>query len=163
MEAEMLPAKTIALLLFRSIPAASLSIPYRRAIAFCHKPRHLSQRVIKHRTKIGDRGSVHPPLDVLCRRVEAIPAARNHPILRDQRKTGYSRQLGILSAKTRTLEKATVPAETIGAAMIRYCRLVEVPLPRGAGKSLVAAGDNLILTIHVRSTQTRLVEHEKQA
>jgi hypothetical protein len=78
-------------------------------------------------------------------------------------KPDISVSLGILSAKTGTLEKATIPAETIGAAMIRYCRLVNVPLPRDAGKSLVASGDNLILSIHVRSPLTKLVEDEKQA
>lgn len=78
-------------------------------------------------------------------------------------KPDVSVQLGILSAKTGMLEKTTITAETIGAAMIRYCRLVHVPLPRGAGKALVASGDHLILSVHVRSTLTKLVEHEKQA
>jgi len=75
-------------------------------------------------------------------------------------KPDISVSLSILSDTSGMLEKVTIPAETIGAAMIRYCRMVNVPLPRGAGKSLVASGDSLILTIHVRSTQTKLTHHE---
>ncbi|MDY0885367.1 hypothetical protein ACFPL7_24000 [Dongia soli] len=73
-------------------------------------------------------------------------------------KPDISVTLGILDAISGMLEKAKIPAETVGAAMIRYCRLVNVPLPRTAEKSLVSAGDNLILTVHVRSEQTKLFE-----
>lgn len=66
--------------------------------------------------------------------------------------------LVILNDLTGLVERAVIPAETIGAAMIIYCRMVGVPLPRNAEKSLVASGDNLVLTVHVRAKQTKLFE-----
>lgn len=55
-----------------------------------------------------------------------------------------------------TLNKVTVAAEKIGAAMIKYCRQVNVPLPRAGQKSLLTSGDNLILMVQVRAAQTKL-------
>jgi hypothetical protein len=77
-------------------------------------------------------------------------------------KPDLSVSLVILSDASGTLEKRVIPAEIVGAAMIRYCRLVKVPLPRTSEKSLVSAGDNLVLLVHVRSTQTQLARTESQ-
>jgi hypothetical protein len=55
-----------------------------------------------------------------------------------------------------TLNKVTVAAEKIGAAMITYCRQVNVPLPRAGQKSLLTSGENLILMVQVRAAQTKL-------
>lgn len=54
------------------------------------------------------------------------------------------------------LNKVPVPAETIGAAMINYCRKVSVPLPRDGKKSLLVSGDNLVLVVNVQAPQTKL-------
>ncbi|HEX6119570.1 MAG TPA: hypothetical protein VFZ03_08965 [Dongiaceae bacterium] len=54
------------------------------------------------------------------------------------------------------LTKVPVSAETIGAAMINYCRKVSVPLPRDGKKSLLVSGDNLVLVVNVQAPQTKL-------
>ncbi|HET6619898.1 MAG TPA: hypothetical protein VFG64_08150 [Dongiaceae bacterium] len=54
------------------------------------------------------------------------------------------------------LNKVPVSAETIGAAMINYCRKVSVPLPRDGKKSLLVSGDNLVLVVNVQAPQTKL-------
>jgi hypothetical protein len=54
------------------------------------------------------------------------------------------------------LTKVPVSAETIGAAMIHYCRKVSVPLPRDGKKSLLVSGDNLVLVVNVQAPQTKL-------
>ena len=54
------------------------------------------------------------------------------------------------------LQKVPVPAETIGAAMINYCRKVNVPLPREGKKSLLVSGDNLVLVVNVQAQPTKL-------
>ena len=54
------------------------------------------------------------------------------------------------------LQKVPVPAETIGAAMINYCRKVNVPLPRDGKKSLLVSGDNLVLVVSVQAQPTKL-------
>jgi len=54
------------------------------------------------------------------------------------------------------INKISVPAETIGAAMINYCRKVSVPLPRDGKKSLLVSGDNLVLVVNVQATPTKL-------
>jgi hypothetical protein len=54
------------------------------------------------------------------------------------------------------LQKVPVPAETIGAAMINYCRKVNVPLPRDGKKSLLVSGDNLVLVVNVQAQPTKL-------
>ena len=54
------------------------------------------------------------------------------------------------------IQKVPVPAETIGAAMINYCRKVNVPLPRDGKKSLLVSGDNLVLVVNVQATPTKL-------
>jgi hypothetical protein len=55
-------------------------------------------------------------------------------------------------------EIKTVPisAEIIGAAMINYCRKVNVPLPRDGKKSLLVSGDNLVLVVNVQAQPTKL-------
>jgi len=54
------------------------------------------------------------------------------------------------------VHKVPVPAEQIGAAMINYCRKVNVPLPRDGKKSLLVSGDNLVLVVNVQAPQTKL-------
>ena len=54
------------------------------------------------------------------------------------------------------LTKVSISAEIIGAAMINYCRKVNVPLPRDGKKSLHVSGDNLILVVNVQAQPTRL-------
>jgi hypothetical protein len=54
------------------------------------------------------------------------------------------------------LQKVPIPAETIGAAMINYCRKVNVPLPREGKKSLLVSGDNLVLVVNVQAAPTKL-------
>jgi hypothetical protein len=55
-------------------------------------------------------------------------------------------------------EIKTVPisAEIMGAAMINYCRKVNVPLPRDGKKSLLVSGDNLVLVVNVQAQPTKL-------
>lgn len=54
------------------------------------------------------------------------------------------------------LQKVPIPAEIIGAAMINYCRKVNVPLPRDGKKSLLVSGDNLVLVVNVQAQPTKL-------
>ncbi len=54
------------------------------------------------------------------------------------------------------LQKVPIPAEIIGAAMINYCRKVNVPLPREGKKSLLVSGDNLVLVVNVQAQPTKL-------
>ena len=54
------------------------------------------------------------------------------------------------------LQKVRIPAEIIGAAMINYCRKVNVPLPRDGKKSLLVSGDNLVLVVNVQAQPTKL-------
>lgn len=54
------------------------------------------------------------------------------------------------------LQKVPISAEIIGAAMINYCRKVNVPLPREGKKSLLVSGDNLILVVSVQAQPTKL-------
>ena len=54
------------------------------------------------------------------------------------------------------LQKIPISAEIIGAAMINYCRKVNVPLPRDGKKSLLVSGDNLVLVVNVQAPQTKL-------
>ncbi|HJT14257.1 MAG TPA: hypothetical protein VJ790_16675 [Dongiaceae bacterium] len=54
------------------------------------------------------------------------------------------------------LQKIPISAEIIGAAMINYCRKVNVPLPRDGKKSLLVSGDNLVLVVSVQAQPTRL-------
>jgi len=54
------------------------------------------------------------------------------------------------------LQKVRIPAEIIGAAMINYCRKVNVPLPRDGKKSLLVSGDNLVLVVSVQAQPTKL-------
>ena len=54
------------------------------------------------------------------------------------------------------LQKVQISAEIIGAAMIHYCRKVNVPLPRDGKKSLLVSGDNLVLVVSVQAQPTKL-------
>ena len=54
------------------------------------------------------------------------------------------------------LQKIPISAEIIGAAMINYCRKVNVPLPREGRKSLLVSGDNLVLVVNVQAQPTKL-------
>ena len=54
------------------------------------------------------------------------------------------------------LQKVRISAEIIGAAMINYCRKVNVPLPRDGKKSLLVSGDNLVLVVNVQAQPTKL-------
>jgi len=54
------------------------------------------------------------------------------------------------------LQKIPISAEIIGAAMINYCRKVNVPLPREGKKSLLVSGDNLVLVVNVQAQPTKL-------
>ena len=54
------------------------------------------------------------------------------------------------------LNKVQISAEIIGAAMINYCRKVNVPLPREGKKSLLVSGDNLVLVVNVQAQPTKL-------
>jgi len=54
------------------------------------------------------------------------------------------------------VNKIAVSAEIIGAAMINYCRKVNVPLPRDGKKSLLVSGDNLVLVVNVPAAPTKL-------
>ena len=54
------------------------------------------------------------------------------------------------------LQKVPISAEIIGAAMINYCRKVNVPLPRDGKKSLLVSGDNLVLVVNVQAQPTKL-------
>jgi hypothetical protein len=54
------------------------------------------------------------------------------------------------------LQKIPISAEIIGAAMINYCRKVNVPLPRDGKKSLLVSGDNLVLVVSVQAQPTKL-------
>jgi hypothetical protein len=54
------------------------------------------------------------------------------------------------------LQKVSISAEIIGAAMINYCRKVNVPLPRDGKKSLLVSGDNLVLVVNVQAQPTKL-------
>ena len=54
------------------------------------------------------------------------------------------------------LQKIPISAEIIGAAMINYCRKVNVPLPRDGKKSLLVSGDNLVLVVNVQAQPTKL-------
>jgi hypothetical protein len=54
------------------------------------------------------------------------------------------------------LQKVAISAEIIGAAMINYCRKVNVPLPRDGKKSLLVSGDNLVLVVNVQAQPTKL-------
>lgn len=47
------------------------------------------------------------------------------------------------------------PAQ-VAAAMIRYCRALRIPLPRGSQKSLEVQGDNICLKITVNLTTAPL-------
>jgi hypothetical protein len=67
--------------------------------------------------------------------------------------------ISIRDENTGELKQTDFPAETVGAAMIAYCRQVSVPLPRTAEKSLAVAGDNLMLCVHVKSGPTKLMHH----
>jgi len=40
-----------------------------------------------------------------------------------------------------------IPARHVGAALIRYCKMSKIPLPKSAGKSLTTSGDYLALDI----------------
>ena len=64
--------------------------------------------------------------------------------------------ISIRDEPTGTINKVPVPAETIGAAMINYCKKVNVPLPREGKKSLLVSGDNLILVVNVQAEPTKL-------
>jgi hypothetical protein len=65
-------------------------------------------------------------------------------------------EISIRDDASGTLNKVPVSAETIGAAMINYCRKVSVPLPRDGKKSLLVSGDNLVLVVNVQAPQTKL-------
>jgi hypothetical protein len=65
-------------------------------------------------------------------------------------------EITIRADATGQLSKVPVPAETIGAAMINYCRKVNVPLPREGKKSLLVSGDNLVLVVNVQAQPTKL-------
>ena len=54
------------------------------------------------------------------------------------------------------LQKVEISAEIIGAAVINYCRKVNVPLPREGKKSLLVSGDNLVLVVNVQAQPTKL-------
>jgi hypothetical protein len=54
------------------------------------------------------------------------------------------------------LQKIPISAEIMGAAMINYCRKVNVPLPRSAKKSLLVSGDNLVLVVNVPAQPSKL-------
>lgn len=65
-------------------------------------------------------------------------------------------EISIREEPSGQVSKVPVPAETIGAAMINYCRKVNVPLPRDGKKSLLVSGDNLVLVVNVQAQPTKL-------
>jgi hypothetical protein len=64
-------------------------------------------------------------------------------------------EISIRDDASGTLNKVPVSAETIGAAMINYCRKVSVPLPRDGKKSRLVSGVNLVLVVNVQAPQTK--------
>jgi len=51
-----------------------------------------------------------------------------------------------------------IPARHVGAALIRYCKISKIPLPKSAGKSLTTSGDYLALDI--KSAKDAISEFE---
>jgi azurin len=65
-------------------------------------------------------------------------------------------EISICDDAASQLQKVQISAEIIGAAMINYCRKVNVPLPRDGKKSLLVSGDNLVLVVSVQAQPTKL-------
>lgn len=64
--------------------------------------------------------------------------------------------ISILDESSGKIVKPEIPPETIGAAMIVYCRQIGIPLPKDSSKSLIASGTDLTLCVHVSAAQTQL-------
>lgn len=56
----------------------------------------------------------------------------------------------------RKLSEVTFGPAQVAAAMIRYCRALRIPLPRGSQKSIEVQGDNVCLKITVNLTTAPL-------
>ena len=65
---------------------------------------------------------------------------------RDEGKPGKN---DVAKHHTITLEPAF-----IGAALVRYCIDLKIPLPRTAGKSLQVIGDRLALNLTIKASET---------
>ena len=50
-----------------------------------------------------------------------------------------------------------IASRHVGAALIRYCKICKIPLPKDAGKSLSISGDNLALDIRSGRSQAPTV------
>lgn len=61
--------------------------------------------------------------------------------------------IGIRDENTGELRTRDFTAERLGAAMIAYCRQLNVPLPKTADKSLSVSGENVVLRVHVKATK----------
>jgi hypothetical protein len=64
--------------------------------------------------------------------------------------------IGIREESSGALEKVTVGPESIAAAMITYCRKINVPLPRAGQKSLLASGDSVVLVVQIHAEPSRM-------
>lgn len=54
----------------------------------------------------------------------------------------------------RAVDEMTFRPEQVAAALIRYCQLVKIPLPRKAQKSLEVHGDTLCMKVALQFTVT---------
>ena len=53
----------------------------------------------------------------------------------------------VVDCEADRVEKRSLPASFVAAALIKHCMAVRVPLPRGAQKSLAMSGDNIALEL----------------
>jgi hypothetical protein len=53
----------------------------------------------------------------------------------------------VMDCEADRVERRSLPASFVAAALIKHCMAIRVPLPRGAQKSLVISGDNIALEL----------------
>lgn len=59
-----------------------------------------------------------------------------------------------MSSDGREVETVSVATRDVGAAILRYCLLNKIPMPRQSQKSIVISGDNLILELRSGGIKT---------
>ncbi|NBC96733.1 MAG: hypothetical protein GVY27_10305 [Deinococcus-Thermus bacterium] len=108
----------------------------------------ITHAVARHRVGLaetaGGPAPELPPGDILQVRIDHDPTAPVH--------------LKILPEDGSDARMVALPAEALGACLVRYCRDQGIPIPANGRKTLLAMGDSVILSLQIDTRENALAD-----
>lgn len=103
----------------------------------------ITQAVARHRGA-GSAAADLPAGDILQVRIDHDPEAPVH--------------LKVLPEDGTTARMVAVPAQVLGACLVRWCREQGIPIPLKGRKTLLAMGDNVVLSLSLDTRENALAD-----